>query len=409
MLLFSVVLAGALVIVGGIGYRADWWGDPPRMSSWIEPSGAAGGASPGGGTPAAPGARVDAQGRRLFTVLGAGDVLVHPEVSQQAKRDASTTGQAGGYDFFPMFERVAPAIGAADLAICHLETPLGPAAGPFQGYPRFSAPPQVVDGLKRAGFDACSTASNHTMDQGAQGVTRTLEALDKAGLGHAGSARNAPEANAPRIYEKAGVKVGHLSYTLNFNGLERPPGKLWMANLIEPQKILAAAKRLRAAGAEIVVLSLHWGTEYRHLPDADQLDWVKPLIESPDISLILGHHAHVVQPFEEFGDKWVVYGMGNQLARHADPIDDNREGVMARITFTETAPKEWKITEAAAIPTWTDISPDIRLVDLPAALANPTLPAKSRAVYQAAYDRISGYLHARGAAGDGLKVLAPTG
>ncbi|MFK3981510.1 CapA family protein [Micromonospora sp. NPDC050397] len=379
------------------------------MSSWVEPSGAAGGASSDGGTPAPPGARVDAQGRRLFTVLGAGDVLVHPEVSQQAKRDAGRTGQAGGYDFFPMFERVAPAIGAADLAICHLETPLGPAAGPFQGYPRFSAPPQVVDGLKRAGFDACSTASNHTMDQGAQGVTRTLEALDKAGLGHAGSARNAAEANAPRIYEQAGVKVGHLSYTLNFNGLERPAGKLWMANLIEPAKILAAAKRLRAAGAEIVVLSLHWGTEYRHQPDANQLDWVEPLVSSPDIDLILGHHAHVVQPFEEFGDKWVVYGMGNQLARHADPIDDNREGVMARITFTETAPKEWKITEAAAIPTWTDISPDIRLVDLPAALADPALPADRRTVYQGAYDRVSGYLKARGAGGDGLRVLAPTG
>ncbi|MFI6763345.1 CapA family protein [Micromonospora sp. NPDC050417] len=409
MLLFSVVLAGALIVVSGIGYRADWWGDSPGGSSWVEPSGGQSNGSqpPGGGTAGAPpGARLDAQGRRLLTVLGAGDVLIHPEVTAQAKRDA---GQAGGYDFFPMFERVAPAISGADLAICHLETPLAPAAGPFQGYPSFSAPPQVVDGLRRAGFDACSTASNHTLDQGAQGVKRTLDALDAAGLGHAGSARDAAEANTPRIYEAAGVKVGHLSYTLNFNGLERPAGKLWMANLIEPAKILDAAKRLRAAGAEIVVLSLHWGTEYQHLPDADQLDWVKPLIESPDINLILGHHAHVVQPFEEFNDKWVVYGMGNQIARHADPVNDNREGVMARITFTEMAPKEWKITEAAAIPIWTDISPNIRLVDLATALADPALAADQRKVYQGAYQRITGYLTARGADQDGLKVLAPTG
>ncbi|RKR89789.1 poly-gamma-glutamate synthesis protein (capsule biosynthesis protein) [Micromonospora pisi] len=412
MLLFSVVLAGALIVIGGIGYRADWWGESPRSSSWVDPSGGepSGSQPPGGGTAGAPpGTRLDAQGRRLLTVLGAGDVLIHPEVTEQAKRDAARTGQAGGYDFFPMFERVAPAISGADLAICHLETPLAPAAGPFEGYPRFSAPPQVVDGLRRAGFDACSTASNHTMDQGAQGVKRTLDALDAAGLGHAGSARDAAEANTPRIYEAAGVKVGHLSYTLNFNGLERPAGKLWMANLIEPAKILAAAKKLRAAGAEIVVLSLHWGTEYQHLPDADQLDWVKPLIESPDINLVLGHHAHVVQPFEEFDDKWVVYGMGNQIARHADPVNDNREGVMARITFTEMAPKEWKITEAAAIPIWTDISPDIRLVDLAAALANPALAADRRKVYQGAYQRITGYLTARGADQDGLKVLAPTG
>lgn len=352
MLVFSVVLAVALIAVAGIGRQT---GDPRRMSSLVKSSGdpKRNGADVGDATAAASGNRVDAQGRRLFTVLGAGDVLVHPEVSEQARRDAARTGRPGGYDFLPMFERVAPAIGAADLAICHLETPLAPPGGPFQGFPRFSAPPQVVDGLARAGFDACSTASNHTLDQGEQGVQRTLDALDAAGLGHAGSARNAAEANTPRIYERAGVRVGHLSYTVNFNGLERPAGKAWLANLIDPAKILVEARRLRAAGAEIVVLSLHWGTEYQHPPDTDQLDWARSLIASPDISLILGHHAHAVQPFEEFGDKWVVYGMGNQPARHEEPVNDNREGVMARIT--------------------------------------------------------SGYLGARGAFADGLRVLTPTG
>lgn len=408
MLLFSAALAVVLIGLGGVGLSADWWGgSAPRTAVWVgAPSGSPGASSGGAATS---NARLDAQGRRLFTVLGAGDVLVHPAVSEQAKRDATRNGKPGGFDFLPMLEPVAPAIAAADLAICHLEIPLAPAAGPFLGYPQFSAPPQVVDGLKRAGFDACSTASNHTMDQGPQGVTRTLDALDAAGLGHSGSARNAQEAGTPRIYQAAGVSVGHLSYTLNFNGLQRPAGKLWMANLIEPDKILAAAARLRAAGAEIVVLSLHWGTEYQHLPDANQLDWVQPLINSPDIDLILGHHAHVVQPFEQFGDKWVVYGMGNQLARHSDPVNDNREGVMAKITFTETAPKKWKITEAAAIPIWTELTPDIRLVDLAAALADPTLPQARRQVYQGAYTRITGYLNARGAAEDGLKVLSRTG
>ncbi|WP_329106591.1 CapA family protein [Micromonospora sp. NBC_01699] len=409
MLLFSAVLVVVLIGIGAVGYGADWWGgSSPRTSTWVgAPSGVPG--TPSGGAAAASGARLDGQGRRLFTVLGAGDVLVHPAVSEQARRDATRTGRPGSFDFLPMFGSVAPAITGADLAICHLEIPLAPAAGPFLGYPQFSAPPQLADGLRRAGFDACSTASNHTLDQGAQGVKRTLDALDAAGLGHSGSARDAREAGTPRIYQAAGVGVGHLSYSLNFNGLQRPAGKLWMANLIEPDKILAAAAGLRAAGAEIVVLSLHWGTEYQHLPDADQLRWVQQLIDSPDIDLVLGHHAHVVQPFEQFGEKWVVYGMGNQLARHSEPVNDNREGVMAKITFTEIAPEKWKISEAAAIPIWTDLAPDIRLVDLAAALADPTLPAANREVYRGAYGRITGYLTARGADQDGLKVLSRTG
>ncbi|MBY8871847.1 CapA family protein [Micromonospora sp. PLK6-60] len=324
-------------------------------------------------------------------LVAAGDVLVHPPVTEQARRDA---GPAGGLDFAPMFAGVAPVVRGADLALCHLETPLAEPAGPFSGYPSFNAPPQVLDGVRSAGFDGCSTASNHTLDQGADGVTRTIRALDAAGLGHTGSARSAAEAATPRIYRVGEVRVAHLAYSLNFNGLERPAGREWLANLIDPPQILAAARRARAAGADIVVLSLHWGTEYAHQPDADQRDWARQLIASPDVDLILGHHAHAVQPFQRFGDKWVVFGMGNQLARHAEPVADNREGVMARATFTEVAPGRWRVTRMEALPTWTDLTPRLRLVDLTAALADPGTAPAARRDYQAAYDRVLGYVGA---------------
>jgi hypothetical protein len=275
------------------------------------------------------------------------------------------------------------------------------------GFPRFSVPPQVVDAIRGSGFDACSTASNHSIDQGEEGVNRTLAALDAAKLGHSGSARSQKEALTPHIYRKNGVNVGHLAYALHFNGLQRPAGKEWIANQIDPAKILAAARKLRAAGAEIIVLSMHWGTEYQNLPDANQEKWVKPLITSPDIDLILGHHAHVVQPIEKVGQKWVVYGMGNQVARHLEPVFANREGLMSRFTFTEVAPHKWRITLAEAIPTWVDLNPDIRLVDLPTALADPATPANRRAIYQAALDRVRGHLLARGGASSGLKILGP--
>jgi len=343
---------------------------------------------------------------RQLTVVAAGDILIHSAIAQQARTDAGRSGRVG-FDFFPMFRHVSPRISRADLALCHLEVPLGEPDGPFAGYPLFNAPPQVVDGIRRAGYDGCSVASNHTLDQGERGVVRTINALHAAGLGHTGSARNPREATTPRIYDRSGIKVAHLSYAMNFNGLRRPAGKDWLANPIEPAKILAAAKRARAAGAEIVVLSLHWGTEYRHEPNADQLRWARQLITSPDIDLIVGHHAHVVQPFQRYGDKWVVFGMGNHLA--AQRSAGTREGVLARITFTEVAPGRWRTSRVEAIPTWTDWAGGIRLIDLPAALAQPGLGADRRRDYLAAYQRVRSHVLALGGQRSGLVVVAPGG
>ena len=354
--------------------------------------------SPGGiPNPTSPGTA----GARKVSILGAGDVLAHPQVWEQASRDAGGTG----FDFFPMFAHVAPAISGADLALCHLETPLAPMAGPYRGFPTFSVPPQVLDGLRRAGFDGCSTASNHSLDQGEAGIARSVAAFKSAGLGHTGTFTSAADAGRLMIYDVHGVKVGHLSYTAHFNGLTPPAGKKWLANRIDPAKITAAARQLRAGGADIVVLSLHWGTEYRHAPDSSQLNWARQLTAVPGIDLILGHHAHVVQPFERIGDTWVVYGMGNELARHAEPIADNREGVMARVTLTEATPGTWRVSTIEAIPTWTDLTPAIRLVDLSRALAEPGLPAADRPVYQGAYNRIRTYVLSRGGQDAGVVVV----
>jgi Bacterial capsule synthesis protein PGA_cap len=124
------------------------------------------------------------------------------------------------------------------------------------------------------------------------------------------------------------------------------------------------------------VASLHWGTKYDHTINGDQLRWARQLLAAPEIDLILGCHAHVVQPFEKIGDKWVVYGMGDEVARHADPVDATREGVMARFTFTKIGPARWRVTAAEAIPTWVELTPAIRVVDLPTALGAAADPGR---------------------------------
>jgi poly-gamma-glutamate synthesis protein (capsule biosynthesis protein) len=338
------------------------------------------------------------------TVLGSGVVLIHPPLWIQAHRDARAHGRTG-YDFGPMYSSVAPDVAAADLATCEMETPLAPPQGPFVGWPTFSAPPQVLTALKDIGYDSCTTASNHTLDQGYPGLKRTLDEIDAAGLRHTGSARSPDEAATPLIVTTAdGVKVGQLAYSFNFNGFEPAPGMSWEANLIDVPTILAAAKQLKRDGADVVVVSLHWGVEYEHLATPEQRDQARRLLASPDIDLILGDHAHVVEPAERIHGKWVFYCMGNQISRHEDPIADGREGVMPEVTFTEVRPGRFRATLARAIPTWMQDEPELRLLDIPRLLASGSATARQQQEANAARARIVDFLDAYGALSDGLVV-----
>ena len=102
-------------------------------------------------------------------MVSSGDILLHERTWNQAKRDA----QGKGMNFAPQFADVAPLIQGADLALCHLETPIAPAGGPYEGYPTFSVPPQIIPAIVATGFDMCGTASNHSFDQGSAGDRKT--------------------------------------------------------------------------------------------------------------------------------------------------------------------------------------------------------------------------------------------
>jgi poly-gamma-glutamate capsule biosynthesis protein CapA/YwtB (metallophosphatase superfamily) len=324
-----------------------------------------------------------------FTVLASGDVLIHPALTEQATKDGG-----GARDYSDMFAGVQSAVESADLAVCHLEVPLADADGPFSGFPTFSAPPEVADALEGVGYDTCSTASNHTFDQGPEGARTTLDVLDKAGIGHTGSARSQKESRKLLITEVNGVKVGQLSYTFGYN-LGTDPPEPWMANVIDVDKILAAARALKKAGAQVVVASLHWGQENQSAPTAFQRQTARKLLADPSIDLIVGHHAHVVQPFERIKGKWVAYGLGNQIARHEVPRGTTEEGVMARFRFSK-GPDGWTVQQAEYIPTLVDLGPPIRLRNL---TTDTSVPQKRRAEALVRTDRV---VLSLGAAENGL-------
>ncbi|MFI8451293.1 CapA family protein [Streptomyces erythrochromogenes] len=356
--------------------------------------------------PPAPSSAAGAPAAKGFTLVASGDVLPHTSVIQRAANDA----QDDGYDFRPMFSGVKSLVSGADLALCHMETIYGEEGGPFSGYPAFKSPPEVADGLKDAGYDGCSTASNHTLDDGAAGLRRTLDRFDKVGLRHAGSARTAAEAATVTTYTAGSAKVAHLAYTYDTNGYPLPDGQPWAVNLMKQDKIIADARAARTAGADVVLVSLHWGTEWQTEPDGTQLSLGRALTASqtagrPDIDMILGTHAHIPQPYEKVNGTWIVYGMGDQVAgemfNHTGARDlRGNYGSIGRFTFAPPAAagQRWQVTGAEFVPQMMDLSAG-RVVHLPDALAKDP----GREDYEAARDEITEAVLSRGAAKDGLK------
>ncbi|MFB8142844.1 CapA family protein [Streptomyces parvus] len=349
-------------------------------------------------------------GPRPFTLLAAGDVLPHSSVIDQAAADAG----GAGYDFAPMLAGVAPVVSGADLAFCHMETVYGKEGGPYTGYPNFKSPPEIATALRTTGFDSCSTASNHTLDDGAEGVRRTLDALDEAGIRHAGSARTAAEAARPTILPagpgKGAAKVAHLAYTYGTNDIPLPADRPWTVNVTDERKIIEEARAARRAGADVVVLSAHWGTEWQDEPDAGQLDLAQRLTAStdrgrPDIDLIIGTHAHVPQAYEKVNGTWVVYGMGDQIAGamiNYEGAQDPRgnQSSMGRFTFVPPAKpgERWKVKKAEFVPQWYDTVTG-RAVNLNASLESPEGGAEH---LREVRDRIRTVVLGRGADRDGL-------
>lgn len=337
---------------------------------------------------------------RGFTLVASGDVLPYNSAIERAGFDGG--GQA--YEFRPMLAGVQPVVSRADLALCHAESPYG--NGTYSGAPLFRTPPEIALGLAAVGYDSCSTASGHALDDGPAGLQRTLDALDRAGVRHTGTARVQDEAKAPVILPAGPAKVAQLSYTDELNGAALPAAQSWAVNLIDPARIVADARAARKAGADVVVVSLNWGTSWSDTPDQRQLTLARQLTASrqgdrPDVDLILGTHTRVPQAYEKVNGTWVAYGLGDQIAGETvndQGIQDPRgnQSTLARFTFAPPAKKggRWEVTRAEFIPQLYDIDAG-RVLDLNAAIA-------SGADLNAVRDRIRDASLSLGAAKDGL-------
>lgn len=311
------------------------------------------------------------EGPRTFIGAFSGDTLPHSPLWAQAQRNAG----GSGYDFDPMLIRLRPVLDAADLAVCHLETPIAPEGEKYTTAPMYGVPAEVVDAIAAAGYDRCSTASNHTIDRGVAGIDRTVSLLEAAGLEQSGMARTPAEIE-PSVFDVRGIAVSHLSYTFSFNGMSLPAGQPWRSAAIDPGRIVADAHESRRRGAEVVIVSLHWGNEGEADPTSWQRDIAQQITLGGAVDLIVGHHAHVVQPVELVNGTWVVYGLGNILSNLSSSSGwpaSSQDGAVAVVGFSVRPDGAVEVWPPAMHPTWVDRDAGwiVRLVNTE--LADPSI------------------------------------
>src|SRR5204863_6009807 len=283
---------------------------------------------------------------------------------------ALALGGGSKYDFAPLFDQIKPYIRGADLALCHVETPM--TSAPPTSYPIFNTPPALATGVAQTGWDACDTASNHSLDQGQDGIDQTGATLTKAGLAHDGSFPSAAAQRKPVIVKVHGVKLGFLAFTTDTNGIPAP--NPWSVNIAKPALIESDVKRDLGAGADAVIVNLHWGggivAEYEQTPTSGQVSLVKKVTAMPGVAAIVAQGPHVVQPIEWVNGKPVVYSEGN-LVSNQSPLaglpSTTQDGLIALISFVAEGGKvRAKIVHY--VPTWVSI-PDYEVLPVGPALA----------------------------------------
>lgn len=324
----SAILPGALLLIALVAAAVVIWLAVAEASRGSEPGPTAGPTSPGATTqtgaaeepsvePTAD-ASQDFAGEAVFTIAAAGDVLPHDSVIAAAR------AEDGAWDFGPLWEPVTAWIAGADLAICNLEVPLAPPGSTPSGYPIFGAPTELAQNLADGGWDGCTTATNHAADRGWAGIVHTLDSLDAAGLGHAGTARTEAESKTAQLYvlERAGqqITVASIAATFSTNGLPIPVDAPWSVQMLDVDQLIDQATAAREAGADLVVASVHCCVEYNDVPTDEQVAIARRLADSGVVDLMIGNHSHVPQPMAELpggpgGEgMWVAYSLGNFLS-----------------------------------------------------------------------------------------------
>ena len=291
---------------------------------------------------------------RSARIRAVGDLMAH-----QKQLDYALQAD-GSYDFHPQYALVADSLADADYTIANLETTIGKYGSmAYSGFPLFNSPEALLEAVKDAGVDFLTLANNHMLDRYYEGMLNTVNAVEAHGFAHAGANRSPEERDAPVVVEVNGIKLGMLSYTQMTNGMEaycNSAVKEFGINYMRKANYKQDVKKLRDAGAEVVIAMPHWGEEYFRRPEQNTVNQAKLLIAA-GVDVILGSHPHMVQPVEfvtatdDAGHErtgLVAYCLGNFISNMSKRYTDS--GIILEFTLRERQDGSFAAEDVGCVP-----------------------------------------------------------
>ena len=239
-------------------------------------------------------------------ILAMGDMIFHQPIVKNYRSNDS-------YDFTPIFNNISSDINEADLAIANFEGSVN-SNRKLSGFPLFNFPKETIYSLKNSGFDLLSTANNHALDTGLDGIAETISHINESGMKNFGTLKE--DGDKGIIVEKNGIKIGLISFTDTLNGMDSlMRGKEYSVNTFS-QDVKGDVEKLKEK-SDIVIVYPHWGNEYQLVPNERQI-FLKEVLQESGADIILGSHPHVLQRYE-VEDKnnkkyFTIYSMGNALS-----------------------------------------------------------------------------------------------
>lgn len=249
-----------------------------------------------------------------LSLIMVGDALLHSSLYRDGY-------QNGTYDFTSQLEFIKPEIQKHDLAFYNQESILGGTSIGLSDYPNFNSPQEFGDAMIDAGFNLVSLANNHTMDRGVTAIQNSCDYWKTKDVLTAGSYCSAEDAEEIKIKEKNGIKYTMLAYTYGTNGITVPSDKPYLVNLYSDELAKADIEKVRDK-VDLLIVSMHWGTEYRSEPTDEQKREAEYL-SNLGVDIIIGTHPHVIEPITYINDTLVIYSLGNFISAQSTNNDYN--------------------------------------------------------------------------------------
>ncbi len=282
----------------------------------------------------------------VIHMVAMGDMLAHDTIIANAK-----TGD--GYDFTKYFANTRPVYKDADLVFCDQEGLSSGESFGISGYPSFNAPTKFAADLQSgAGCNVINLANNHMADKGVAATNTTIDVW--AGLkplAIAGANKNTDDQNKVSYFTSKGVKFGYVAFA-DFNNNRSAPA--YSINLYHDEALVRKLVTEARANSEVVIASMHWGTEDSNTVNNDQKNMAN-LLSSLGVDVIIGTGPHVLQKTETItnadGHKTVVwYSLGNMLSSQL--LTKELIGGIAGFDITKTVAGVVSVGNLTFIPTY---------------------------------------------------------